>query len=1718
MANAVLNLSELNGSNGFVINGIAAFDNSGSSVSSAGDINGDGFDDLIIGSSYVVFGSNSGFNAQFNLSSLDGSNGFVINGILSEGLGRSVSSAGDINGDGFDDLIIGAPFASPNGQSAAGSSYVVFGSNNGFNAQFNLSSLDGSDGFVINGIAESDNSGSSVSSAGDINGDGFDDLVIGARYADPNGQSVAGSSYVVFGSNSGFDAQFNLSTLDGSNGFVINGINQLDFSGWSVSNAGDINGDGFDDLVIGARYADPNGRSRVGKSYVVFGSNSGFDAQFNLSSLDGSNGFVISGIIDIDAYNGSVWSVSNAGDINGDGFDDLIIGARDASPNGQSRVGESYVVFGSSSGFAANLNLSSLDGSDGFVIKGIAAYDRSGSSVSSAGDINGDGFDDLIIGALRASPNGQSGAGSSYVVFGRSSSFGAQFNLSSLDGSDGFVINGIAAYDSSGSSVSSAGDINGDGFDDLIIGAPGASPNGQNRAGSSYVVFGFASPTPTNKPPVAVNDTATTDEDTAVNIDVLANDSNFLTLSAINGRTVVVGTAITLSSGALVTLNANGSLTYDPNAQFESLAVGESSTDSFTYTTNNGSLSNTASVNLTINGVNDAPQVTSFNLSSLNGSNGFVINGIDANDNSGNSVSSAGDINGDGIDDLIIGARRASPNGQFRAGESYVVFGSNSGFDAQFNLSSLDGSNGFVINGMRYDNSGSSVSSAGDINGDGFDDLIIGAPGASTNNQYNNVGSSYVVFGSNSGFDAQLNLSTLDSSNGFVINGIAAFDNLGGSVSNAGDINGDGFDDLIIGAIGASPNGYSVGSSYVVFGSNSGFDAQLNLSTLDGSNGFVINGIDQDDFSGSSVSSAGDINGDGFDDLIIGALRADPNGQYVAGESYVVFGSNSGFDAQLNLSTLDGSNGFVINGIAEYDGSGGSVSSAGDINGDGFDDLIIGARYADPNGQDRAGSSYVVFGSNSGFDPQFNLSSLDGSNGFVINGINQVDTSGGSVSSAGDINGDGFDDLIISATNADPNGQYAAGSSYVVFGSNSGFDAQFNLSSLDGSNGFVINGIAEYDRSGGSVSSAGDINGDGFDDLIIGAPNADPNGQYAAGSSYVVFGFQTTATTNEDTAINILTSNILRRYTDIDSDILTISDFTSPTNGTLSLNDNNTPDNPRDDFFIYTPNANFSGTDSFIFTVSDDNGGSITNTFNLNVKPVNNAPIAVNDSLTTGFNTAVTILATTLLANDTDIDSSNLSITGVSGATNGTVVLNDNGTPGNSTDDFIVFTPINGFSGDANFNYTISDGSLTSTARVAIAVGANISGGGGNDNISAGEGNDNISGGGGNDTIAGNGGDDTISGGGGNDNISGGNGNDLLLGGNGSDTIAGNGGNDNISGGNGNDLLLGGNGSDTIAGNGGNDNISGGNGNDTFVLGLGDGNDTIADFTGTGIGSNPSATVISQLDTLQFIGSGLTARNLQLTQNGDNLELTFLDAASTKVTLQNFQLEDLDNLPTTGNILFDGQTSVTDSFDVFNANSTQTNLFNKNTVTFLNDLNNNVAGFNNSNDVINGQGGNDIINGNSGDDLLRGGSGDDILIGGEGNDTLVGGRGNDILIGGVGADFFLYNSNAVGIDAIADFNSSEGDKIVLDKTTFSAFPLRVAVGIASASGTGFSNTNDFQITSSAAASTAKIVYDSVSGQLFYNQNGSAPGFGSGGLFATLTGAPTLTASDFMLQA
>ncbi|MDZ8187750.1 MAG: calcium-binding protein [Nostoc sp. ChiSLP02] len=246
----------------------------------------------------------------------------------------------------------------------------------------------------------------------------------------------------------------------------------------------------------------------------------------------------------------------------------------------------------------------------------------------------------------------------------------------------------------------------------------------------------------------------------------------------------------------------------------------------------------------------------------------------------------------------------------------------------------------------------------------------------------------------------------------------------------------------------------------------------------------------------------------------------------------------------------------------------------------------------------------------------------------------------------------------------------------------------------------------------------------------------------------------------------------------------------------------------------------------------------------------------------------------------------------------------------------------------------------------------------------------------------------------------------------------------NIIGTQGNDTLVGTDSTDTINGKAGNDiitttygndTLTGGGGNDIFVYNSGDGTVTITDFGGVGQAINPTAAVIAEVDTIKFntdnnAVSDFTARNLVLTQNGSNLEISFGVVSDTKIILQNFKLEDLNNLkasgtkPAIGNILFDGETSINDSFHFLDANSTQTSISIKNTVTFLNDLNNNIRGLDNSDDVINGQGGNDKIDGLSGNDLLRGGTGNDTLLGGVGDDFLTDVTGNNSLVGGIGND------------------------------------------------------------------------------------------------------------------
>lgn len=330
-----------------------------------------------------------------------------------------------------------------------------------------------------------------------------------------------------------------------------------------------------------------------------------------------------------------------------------------------------------------------------------------------------------------------------------------------------------------------------------------------------------------------------------------------------------------------------------------------------------------------------------------------------------------------------------------------------------------------------------------------------------------------------------------------------------------------------------------------------------------------------------------------------------------------------------------------------------------------------------------------------------------------------------------------------------------------------------------------------------------------------------------------------------------------------------------------------------------------------------------------------------------------------------------------------------------------------------------------------------LDGGNGNDYLDAGEDKDTLRGGNDNDTLIGRTGEDLLDGGEGNDRLfgdedndtlSGGNGEDYIEGGKGSDRISGDDGNDtlfgqsgqdSIDGGAGNDSIDGGLGKDTLIGQTGNDTVTGGGDRDWIIVKLGDGNDVITDFGGVGKGANPLPEVRAEVDTIQFIGSGLNFVNLLMTQVGQDLAITFEDINNTQVILQNFALENIDNLHTSkgaaidiSNIFFDGNESLyeSDRFDVMNADIQISEVYHKNVATFLNDLDNNTKGYNDSNDVINGQGGNDTLSGLSGNDTLRGGEGNDSLLGGVGNDYLKGDAGNDTLFGELGNDSIKGNA------------------------------------------------------------------------------------------------------------
>jgi len=491
-------------------------------------------------------------------------------------------------------------------------------------------------------------------------------------------------------------------------------------------------------------------------------------------------------------------------------------------------------------------------------------------------------------------------------------------------------------------------------------------------------------------------------------------------------------------------------------------------------------------------------------VNDLNGQNGFSMHGLNPVDWLGYKVSDAGDINDDGVDDIAISALKHDGGGD-EAGAVYVIFGTDQGSSANVDLSTLDGSNGFMLMGESADDDfGSSISNVGDINGDGVNELAISAYDAETPGLVRN-GITYVLYGRAS-YPPVVSLSTFEGSRGgFTIHGRFAGDRAS-DVSAAGDFNSDGFADLIVGTLAFDPGTTNAGAAYVVFGTSRGFPAVFDLDDINGRNGVAFWGEAGGDIAGYKVSAAGDLGGDGSDDVMITAYNESTNGAN-SGAVYVVYGEMQAWPAVVQLYDLDGSNGFKLMGEDDLNHLGLSISGMGDFNADGNDDILMGAHI---NNADTTiyFQTYVLFGP---LDTMAASQSIDAVADLVIKTptTSYHNDAFFDTSFVGDLNGDGITDLAIN----DPRNSEVgndSGAVYVVYGAHDFGATEILADQLAAGDGLKILGGNWNDLLGNAVSTAGDVNHDGIDDLLVGAHMTDNIGTDSVdsnvGSAYVIYG------------------------------------------------------------------------------------------------------------------------------------------------------------------------------------------------------------------------------------------------------------------------------------------------------------------------------------------------------------------------------------------------------------------------------------------------------------------------------------------------------------------------------------------------------------------------------------------------------------------------------------
>jgi len=849
--------------------------------------------------------------------------------------------------------------------------------------------------------------GWSVAGAGDVDADGYHDVIVSAPYYDA-GQTNEGAAFVFRGG-----------PLPTANGDPGNAAAQLELdqpaAGVSgVASAGDVNGDGFSDVIV---YSLSNG----GAAYLFLGSASGIGSGNPASAATR---------LTSDQPAHALYNSASAGDVNGDGFDDVIVGGR--TDNGQSYSGLALIFLGSASGIPDGTPATAATQIDG----PNAPY---GFVVAGAGDVNGDGYADVIVGQSDAgaflflgSPTG--------IASGATANAATQFT-SDQPGS-GF-----------GSPVASAGDVNGDGYADVLISAPHYYRN-EGPFGSTGSVFVFHGSASGISSGYSLNAATRLAGDTAYSPGGNPNVPGQFGYSAagagdVNGDgydDVIVANPAQAApyeggGAAWVFLGSPAGI---PSGRFDTAAAQLAPDQHWIFI-------------CPPNCGEDYPPAL------------------------GVSVAGAGDVNGDGFDDVIAGAPGYNYDGlTVDSGAAFIYTGSDA-------LYAQTPGQGRVVARLESDQDsariGYSVANAGDVNHDGYDDVIVGAPYYDAGQT--NEGAAFVFLGR-----APTIASGSAAAAATQLESDVAGANLGESVAGAGDVDGDGFDDVIVG----DPN-YGSGAAFVFVGSASGV-ADGNPASAATRLFAVPSEVCPDPATtgfGVSVAGAGDVNDDGFGDVIVGAPwypQASPctpvAGPPEPGAAFVFNGSASGI-ADANPTSAAAR---LISPVPAWFGD--SVAGAGDVNRDGYSDVIVGAPYYTDTESDE-GAAFIFLGGAQGI-----------ANGSPATAATQIESNqarahlGSSVASAGDLNRDRYADVIVGAPfyHANPASDSDEGAAFVFLGAASGIANGTPQSA-------AVRIVSDQDHSnlGWAVASAGDVNQDGKDDVIVGAP------LYGAGAGGAAFLF-----------------------------------------------------------------------------------------------------------------------------------------------------------------------------------------------------------------------------------------------------------------------------------------------------------------------------------------------------------------------------------------------------------------------------------------------------------------------------------------------------------------------------------------------------------------------------------------------------------------------------------